>query len=493
MGLLSMLQDDPEKLSALRQGLISAGAAMMAGGRQDFGTALGQGVGAGVKTYAEKFEEARKKALAMAPYKAAMTPAKPAVPAVYKVGGQSLPQLGQAQEVAQNMYNLPVANPYLPPREQPKGETYSGSGIDEALGMPASLMPQGLGIEDFSGGQPGQIEEVAAQPATPESFDVDKYFQAGLANPESDLFKESIKYFASKQLEAQKAKNPTEKFGKIMPHSFTPESLAQYQQTGNYADLKPIAGGRDFGKVNPGQFTPESLARYAETGQYGDLVPFRSPVQIDQGNVKTLYHPGSRKTESYGVAPKPDEMPAFKAAQAAAVDSAKIGVERASEKPKAASRVAAADAKYKNLLSAIEKAKSQTGYASTGIAAQLTSGIGYTPAANLESTLETVKANLGFDELQEMRDNSPTGGALGQVAVQEIQYLQSVLASLKQKQTPGQLRENLDKIAAAKKASNERIKAAYEATYGTGAATPPKDLPKKPVTHPKYPGFSIVK
>lgn len=201
MGLLSMLQDDPEKLSALRQGLISAGAAMMAGGRQDFGTALGQGVGAGVKTYAEKFEEARKKALAIAPYKAAMTPAKPAVPAVYKAGGASLPQLGQAQEVAQNMYNLPVANPYKPQSMAMKPE-------EPAYDMPASLMPQGMGIQDFSGGQPGQIEEVAAQPATPESFDVDKYFQAGLANPESDLFKESIKYFASKQLEAQKKQKP---------------------------------------------------------------------------------------------------------------------------------------------------------------------------------------------------------------------------------------------------------------------------------------------
>lgn len=345
MGLLDWLQSDPEKQAALRQGLISAGAAMMAGGRQDFGAALGQGVGAGVKTYAQTFDEARKKALAMAPYKAAMTPAKPAIPARFNVGGQSLPQLGQAQDVAQNMYNLPVANPYAQP-QQPMAMKPE----EPAYDMPASLMPQGMGIEDMSGGQPGQIEEVAAQPGTPESFDVDKYFQAGLANPESDVFKESIKYFASKQLEAQKAKNPTEQFGKIMPHAYSPESLAKYKQTGNYADLKPIGGQGDFGKVNPGQFTPESLARYAETGMYGDLVPFRSPVQIDQGNVKTLYDPGSRTNTSYGVAPKPDEMPAFKAAQSAAVETAKNSVEAGKNLPKTQASASTARALVQGIL-----------------------------------------------------------------------------------------------------------------------------------------------
>lgn len=329
MGILETLQNDPEKLAALRQGLLSAGAAMMAGGKQDFGTALGQGVGAGVKTYAEKFEEARKKALALKPYQAAMTPAKPAVPAAYQVGGQSLPTQGQAQDVAQNMYNLPqAANPYGNSIQQATAPAYD---------MPASLMPQGMGIEDLGGGQAAPIEEVAAQPAQAGGFDAERYFQEILnSGTEHPAFGEAIKYYSSKQLEAQKAKNPVEQFGKIMPHAYTPESLAQYKQSGNYADLKPIGGQGDFGKVNPGQFTPESLARYAETGQYGDLVPFRSPVQIDQGNVKTLYDPGRRTNTSYGVAPKPDEMPAFKAAQATAVDTAKAGVERMADASKKA-------------------------------------------------------------------------------------------------------------------------------------------------------------
>lgn len=46
------------------------------------------------------------------------------------------------------------------------------------------------------------------------------------------------------------------------------------------------------------------------------------------------------------------------------------------------------------------------------------------------SAVKTIQANLGFDALQAMRDASPTGGALGQVAVQELEMLQSTVANL---------------------------------------------------------------
>jgi hypothetical protein len=45
-----------------------------------------------------------------------------------------------------------------------------------------------------------------------------------------------------------------------------------------------------------------------------------------------------------------------------------------------------------------------------------------------------------------MRQASPTGGALGQVAVQELNFLQATVANLDVGQSPAQLRTNLDKI-----------------------------------------------
>ena len=66
----------------------------------------------------------------------------------------------------------------------------------------------------------------------------------------------------------------------------------------------------------------------------------------------------------------------------------------------------------------------------TGLAAQLTRGLGGSDAQQLEKLIDPIKANLGFAELQAMREASPTGGALGQVAVRELEFLQSALTNL---------------------------------------------------------------
>ena len=81
--------------------------------------------------------------------------------------------------------------------------------------------------------------------------------------------------------------------------------------------------------------------------------------------------------------------------------------------------------------------------AGIGVAASF---IPTTPAYTLRTKLDTIKANIGFDRLQQMREASPTGGALGQVAVQELNALQSTIASLSQGLKPTELKENLTKI-----------------------------------------------
>lgn len=137
--------------------------------------------------------------------------------------------------------------------------------------------------------------------------------------------------FAMQQQIAQARKSPRDQFGAVMPGNYTPESLAAFQQSGNYGDLVPVMKGAAFGQVNPGQFTPESLARYSQTGNYADLVPFRSPVQIDQGWKKTLYDYGTRGITEFDVGLKPGELPAVRAAQAGAEAQAKAGVEQQTE------------------------------------------------------------------------------------------------------------------------------------------------------------------
>lgn len=130
------------------------------------------------------------------------------------------------------------------------------------------------------------------------------------------------------------SQTPRDQFGAVMPQNYTPESLAAFQRSGNYGDLVPVMKGAAFGNVNPGQFTPESLALYQQTGNYADLVPFRAPVQIDQGDRKTLFDPGTRGTRTFEVAPPPEAMPTFKGAQAKAEAEAKAGVASAAEAEK---------------------------------------------------------------------------------------------------------------------------------------------------------------
>jgi len=82
--------------------------------------------------------------------------------------------------------------------------------------------------------------------------------------------------------------------------------------------------------------------------------------------------------------------------------------------------------------------------------------------AVLDTLLTTVKANIGFDKLQNMRDESPTGGALGQVAIQELIALQSSIASLDPKQGPESLKGNLQYILDTYNANMERLANSYD-------------------------------
>lgn len=64
------------------------------------------------------------------------------------------------------------------------------------------------------------------------------------------------------------------------------------------------------------------------------------------------------------------------------------------------------------------------------------------PAADLAANLKTIEADTAFNELQAMRDASPTGGALGAISEREIDLLASRRRSLLQSQSPEQFRQN---------------------------------------------------
>lgn len=132
----------------------------------------------------------------------------------------------------------------------------------------------------------------------------------------------------------------------------------------------------------------------------------------------------------------------------------------------------------KSVLDTVGDAKKLVGFSTAGLGSW-TASLPATDARDLAAKLETIKANLGFDRLQQMREASPTGGALGQVAVQELVALQSTVASLDQGQSPAQLRQSLDKVEQHYKRWLETVDTG--GAPGVGAATEPSldDLLKK--------------
>lgn len=86
------------------------------------------------------------------------------------------------------------------------------------------------------------------------------------------------------------------------------------------------------------------------------------------------------------------------------------------------------------------------GLPTTGVMGLLLSSVPGTDAHNTGKLLDTIKANVGFDRLQQMREASPTGGALGAVSQTEMHLLNSALGSLEQSQSQDQFRHNLTRL-----------------------------------------------
>lgn len=82
----------------------------------------------------------------------------------------------------------------------------------------------------------------------------------------------------------------------------------------------------------------------------------------------------------------------------------------------------------------------------TGLLGGAASVVNSTRAGALNNRLTTIKANIGFDKLQAMRDASPTGGALGQVSEFENRLLQAVFGSLEQSQSEADVLYNLSRL-----------------------------------------------
>jgi hypothetical protein len=103
-----------------------------------------------------------------------------------------------------------------------------------------------------------------------------------------------------------------------------------------------------------------------------------------------------------------------------------------------------------------------------------------------EALYNSIVARGGFNELQNIRNSSPTGGALGNVSNAEGQNLRDAYAPLKLTQNASDLKGQLLKAAQETRASVGRIKETFDMTYeykNQGGQTPtPNMTPSAPTT-----------
>lgn len=67
-------------------------------------------------------------------------------------------------------------------------------------------------------------------------------------------------------------------------------------------------------------------------------------------------------------------------------------------------------------------------------------------AVDFRNELASIQANIAFDRLQQMREASKTGGALGAVSERELDLLMNAYGNINQSTSPEKLKENLINI-----------------------------------------------
>ena len=128
----------------------------------------------------------------------------------------------------------------------------------------------------------------------------------------------------------------------------------------------------------------------------------------------------------------------------------------------------------------------------TGFAAGRLPGI--TDAGRAAQALyDKVVAKGGFQALQDMRDASKTGGALGNVSNQEGKQLTASFAAIDRRQDAKDVQAAIDTAIGDIEGSKVRMREAYDSTYSYKSGAPAAAPNANVVTNPKFPGFSVGK
>ena len=183
---------------------------------------------------------------------------------------------------------------------------------------------------------------------------------------------------------------------------------------------------------------PSGLAAYDPR-----MIQQRGTAQtgVDVQNIQATTDPTAARAGAVTAAQQAAEIAAIAPRNQAETQAAIAAAE-----PQRAAALAGEERRYDLVSGLIGKAVDATSGWTTGFWGSKLAEVPGTPARDLQATVDTIKANIGSTQLQEMRNSSPTGAALGAVSDFENRMLQALLGNLENSQSPEQLKENLDLV-----------------------------------------------
>jgi hypothetical protein len=352
--------------------------------------------------------------------------------------------------------------------------------IAEAL-MASGLSPAqniGQGLADVTGALTGSVlnnEVMAAEEAG--ALEASGLFQGlGSSSPESDIIaalsnpwaSDSQSSVAQALLGQQFQQNdPMNQLRLAQAQLDYDQDLSGVGSSGGKRGLTPIWGVDAQGNPVLGQMSDQGGL---DVVPMPDGVTFgREPIRMDAGDRFVLLDPVTRQV--IGEIPKSGNVPEGYSPDAetgalAPMAGGPQAQEVAAKKSKAVNALGAVEQKRSVVTQDIDRAVRLAGsIPSTGLWSLLNAVPG-TPQGDLAGLLDTIEANVGFDALQEMRNNSPTGGALGSVTERELSLLAATVGSLRQSQSKEQFTFNLKRLKEQLASSSASLKEAFSRDFG---------------------------
>lgn len=196
----------------------------------------------------------------------------------------------------------------------------------------------------------------------------------------------------------------------------------------------------------------QALVQQAATGQLSPTAPQpTTPLgQQRQFEVAQDIGKGKQAKALAGIKAKKEKAPAgyrwTEAGDLQIIPGGPVDLKQKQEQQKVVLRNKAGMEAANSILRGVDDALELTGFFTTGLTGRALTKLGFPSAVDLDSAVTQIKAGLAVDKLQQMRDLSKSGGAVGQVTEGEWELLASSVSSLRLGQSESQKRKNLNVI-----------------------------------------------